>query len=475
MNSPAKDNKTSAERKLVSGSFWLGAAQLVVSLGTLASGLLAARLLSKRDIGLMGIALLALSVLEQLSQSGFDKALVQREKDASAYLNVGFSWNLFRGLALGGVLLALAYPLSLFYKEPLIFPLVAVMALAVVIRGTQNVGTLFFNRRLDFKKLFLIRTIEAFVAVGFSIAAILILRNVWALAIGQLAGALSFTITSYVAHPYRPKLEWDLPKLRELLQYGKWITLTNAAVFLVTQGDDLFVSVYLGPVALAVYQLGYQIANLPTTHVSHVISASSFASFARMQAEPKRLTEAFVNVMKAVMLFAGPVGALIAVMVPYFVAHIIGPKWEPVIPIVQLLVLGGLIRSFLALAGPVFQAVGRTELDFRMQLPRVFVIVVLVWPACSVGGLLGVCLVVILSLLACVPGWFRGINSVLSLGAGRVARENRLAVLSTAILGGTFLVLRAWLGPGLIAMFTVLVLGLVLWAAGLWLLGKVGA
>lgn len=466
---PARDRE---ERKLVTGTVWLGAAQAVVSVGSLASGIVAARVLSKHDFGLMGIALLAINLLDQLSQSGFDKALVQREKAVERYLNVAWTWNALRGLVLAGILCGAAFGLSRFYGEPLLLPVIAVTSIAAVANGLCNVGTVFFARELDFRKLFLIRGIQALTTLGISIPAVLIFRNVWALVVGHVAGALAALVISYLAHPYRPRLEWNPGKLGQLVQYGKWVTVTTAMVFLVTQGDDLFVSKYLGPVSLAVYQLSYQIANLPTTHVTHVLSQSSFPTYARLQGDSERLRAAYLAVMRGVMVFSGAVSALIFVLVPYLPTHVIGEKWAPIVPLVRILVVAGFVRSFLALAGPLFQAAGRTELDFRMNTPRCLVLVLGIWPACAWLDLAGASLLVLLSLVVIVPFWFAGVGEITGLRPGRVVRENALALLSTAWLGASLWTLSLRLGPSLAALGGVIGGGLLAWLAGLALLGK---
>lgn len=460
------------EKRLVTGSLWIGAAQAIVSLGTLASGILAARVLSKRDLGLMGIALLATALLDQLSQSGFDKALVQREKDVEGYLNTGWTWNVIRGLALATILCAAAYPLSLWYDEPALLPVIAVTSTAPLLMGLSNVGTVFFSRQLDFRRIFLIRGIQAVSTVGVAIPAILILKSVWALVIAHVSGALALLIISYLSHPYRPRFELSRDKLRELVRYGKWLTATNAMVFVVTQGDDLFVSKYLGLVSLAFYQLAYQLANLPTTHVSHVIAQSTFPTYARLQRETKRLRAAFLQVMRGVLLFSGPVSVFLVMMIPYLVAHVVGPSWEPIIPLVQILVIGGFLRSFLSLAGPLFQAVGRTDLDFKMNVPRTVVIVGLIWPACALYGLAGASALVVLSLIAIVPWWFMGVRHIIGLRVGDVLRENVLAVLSSVAMALTLWGFRTLFGPGFGAMFATAGGGIALWLVLLWLLGR---
>jgi lipopolysaccharide exporter len=469
MPSPAP----STERRLFTGSAWLGAAQVVGSLMTLVSGLLVVRLLPQHDIGLMGIALLASRVISELTYPGVEKALIQRESSIRDYLNVAWSIGVVRGGALSAVLLLAAYPLSRWYGEPRLLPVLLLTALVPGLGGFANVGPVYFTRELDFRALFLLRSAHAISALVISVPAILLLKNIWALVLSHLGGALIAFALSYAVHPYRPRWEWEPGKVKELWSYGKWLTLTAILVFVVTQGDDVFVSKYFGPAMLAVYQLAYDFANLPTTHVSHVLGLSSFPVYSRLQADVARLRSAWMNVMRGVMLFSSAVTAIVMVMIPYIVEHVVGPRWSTAIPLIQILVIAGFVRSFQALAGPMFQAVARTDLDFRLNLPRFFVVVLGIWPACAYWGIEGACWVVVASIVASLPFWFIGVRETLQVRPGEVLRENVLALISGPLLFGVLLWLSRRLGPSFAAMFGVLALGIAIWLLALWLLGRI--
>jgi lipopolysaccharide exporter len=460
-----------AERRLLSGTLWISGAQGLATIATLLGGVLAARLLSKHDIGLMAIAVLVFNVLDQLSQSGFEKALVQRTSEVGSYLNVAWTWGAIRGVLLALALGISAWPLSRFYHEPALAPIIATTAIVPLISGLTNVGTVFFSRQLDFRTIFRIRGAQAVATLAVTIPAIFLLRNVWALVLAQIAGALAAVVVSYIAQPYRPRIEWNREKLVHLVHYGKWLTLTTAVIFIVTQGDDLFVSKWFGPADLAVYQLAYQLANLPTTHVVWVLGQSTFPTYARLQHEPERLRNVFTTVMRGLMYFAGAVSAFVAVLVPYLVRHIVGTKWQPIVPLVHILVLGGFIRSFMALAGPLFQAAGRSDLDFRMNLPRFFVIVLFIWPACAFFGLDGASWLVVASVASILPLWLRGVRIVLGLTWREVLAESAPAIISTALLFVLLLGLRSLMGLGLVAMFAVPIAAVAVWLGGLRLLG----
>jgi O-antigen/teichoic acid export membrane protein len=471
MTDPERGGRTG--QQLVSGSLWLGSAHGVTVLAGLVRSIVAARILPKQDLGLMGIALLAVGIIEQLSQSGFDKALIQRRGSVNQYLNVAWTWSVLRGLAIAAVLCAASWPLAQLYDEPVLVPILCATALGPILSGLQNVGPLFFSRELAFRQLFLMRSGQAVATLLVSVPAILLLRDVWALVLGYLAAAIVSAGISYALHPYRPRVEWNWTKITDLIDYGRWVTLTGIAVFIATSGDNIFVSKYFGPAQLASYQLAFQLANLPTTHISHIASQATFPVYARLQGDAARLRLAFGAVTRVVTVGSGGLAAAVGVMAPYIVDHVLGRRWAPIIPLIQILVVGGWLRAVTALAGPVFLAVGRSNLDFRMNSSRLATLVILIWPAAVWLGLEGVCAVSVLSVLAILPFWLSGLRTAVGLPALQVLRHSALGVASTAMLAGLLWLLRLELGPGIAAMGWCALLGAASWVALLWVLGRI--
>ncbi len=465
--------RVKASRSLVSGSTWIAVSEFVNGAASMASTVVAARVLAPHDFGLMGIVLLMISILEAITHTGFEQALIQKNEDVTEYLNVAFTWHLARGVVIAA-LMALAAPfIARWYHEPALRELTWACSAYVVFQGASNIGTIFFQRDLDFAKVCLINVLRALMSVAVAIPAILIFRNVWALMVGFVAGALLGTIISYMVHPFRPRLSWDWAKAQKLVTYGKWITGMVIIGFISTQGDDVFVSKYLGPAALGFYQLAYSISNLPATKITHVLSKVSFPAYSRLQDSPDELRDAFRGVMRTTMLVVGPLGAFLWLAVPYVVDLIVGKKWAPIIPLVRILVISGVLRAFAALAGALFRAKNRPDLDFKMNLPRVFLVVALIYPLSAHYGLVGACFVVLIAVSSTLPTWFYGVKRLVGLGPLAVLRVNGLALASTVALAAPMWGLGLALGRGWPAFVAVVVGAAGSWLFLMWLLGQV--
>jgi O-antigen/teichoic acid export membrane protein len=455
----------SVEARLLTSAFWITAGELVGALASMSSSVVSARVLSPRDFGLLATALLTLAILDTLSQSGFEQALVQREADVHKLLNAAWSFNLLRGMALSAILTLLSSPIASFYAEPRLGPVLLCAATVTLLRGAQNIGPVLLTRELNFSTHFRIRLSNSLLTAVIGITAVLLLRNVWALCIALIGNAFVSCALSYVLHPYRPRFELSRQSFLELLRFGRWVSWSGTLVFVATQGDDLFVSKYLGLSALGVYQLAYAASNLPATQIAHVVSRLSLPAYARLQSEPARVRNVFLLIVERTLTLAIPASVLIWCLVPDFVRFIVGDKWQPIIPLVRILVLAGLLRAFAASGGAVFQALGRPELDFRMQVPRFMVIVLGIYPAAALYGLSGVCWICLASILACLPQLLLGVHELLAVRTRELLKRALPGALLSVPLAGLLLLADALPGVSTAQRLTSVSFAIGAWIA----------
>lgn len=103
--------------------------------------LLVARLLGPEQIGLVGIALLALTVLESLSDTGLAQAIVQRPDTITAsQARAVWTLQMCRGAVLAILLLAFSIPVSVLFSVPASAQMVALAALVPLLRNSFNPG-----------------------------------------------------------------------------------------------------------------------------------------------------------------------------------------------------------------------------------------------------------------------------------------------------------------------------------------------
>jgi O-antigen/teichoic acid export membrane protein len=391
-------------QRVARGGLWVFALRITNRLLRLISTIILARVLAPSDFGLFGIALLTMAALETFSQAGLNAALVQKKRDVSLYLNTAWTFQAIRGGLLAIFLFATAPYVAAFFGTPAAKPVLQVIGISTLILGFNNIGVIYFQKELEFHKQFAYQFSGTLANVCVAVSLVLLLRNVWALVFGLLAGNLAQLVMSYFIHPYRPRLRFDQEQFKELFNFGKWVLGSSILTYLVTQGDNIFVGKLLGAAALGFYQLAYQISNIPATEITHVISQVTFPAYSKLQADFRALRGAYLKVLKLTAFLSFPVAGLIFVCAPDFTRILLGEKWLPMIPAIQALVFYGLLRSLGATTGPIFLALGRPRIVTKLQVVQLFLLFILIYPFTLSGGILGTSLAVVFAGL--IPNFF---------------------------------------------------------------------
>jgi len=382
--------------RAVKGGVWIFVLKVAHrGLGLLRT-LILARLLSPEDFGLFGIAVLTINFVENFSVTGIDAALVQKKESIKDDLDTAWTVNVIRSLFLFSILYFGAPVVARFFNNPEALDVIKAIAFLQLCIGAENIGTIYFRKEIRFNKLFNLKFSAMTVNFVVSITMALILKSVWALVYGALAGAFIKTVMSYVLQPYRPRLRLEIAKLRELLRFGKWLFGSSILVFLITEGDDVFVGKMLGTTALGLYQMAYLLSNAPATEISNFVAQITFPVYSKMQGDIPRLREAYLKVLQIVSFMAFPISGLIFVLAPDFTKLFLGEKWMPMVPALQVLTLWGLIRAIGTTTTQVFLAVGKPRITTKLRSLELLFIVILIYPLTMRFGILGASMTVVI-------------------------------------------------------------------------------
>jgi O-antigen/teichoic acid export membrane protein len=386
----------SLSKRVVKGGLWVLALRLINRGLGFVRTIILARLLAPEDFGLLGIAMLAVATLETFSQTGFQPALIHKKGNIESYLDTAWTVSAIRGTILFGTLFFAAPTIARFFNSPLASLVIRVIAISTLLAGFRNIGIVFFQKELEFNKQFSYEFSATVIDLTLAISLAFILRNVWALVWGGLAANLTRLIMSYVVHPYRPNMQFSKKEFRELFSFGKWVLSSSILIFLLTQGDDIFVGKLLGVTALGLYQIAYLISNLPATEITHVISQVTFPTYSSIQHDLPRLREAYFRVLEFTAVISIPLAGAIFILAPEFTAVFLGQKWTPMVHAMQILCIFGVSRSIAATMGPILYAVGKPEIQTKLSSIHLILMAIVIYPLTTKWGILGTSLAVVI-------------------------------------------------------------------------------
>lgn len=310
--------RSSLFARVMRGSALTAGSYAITQALRLASNLILTRLLFPEAFGLMALVSVFLVGLAMFSDVGIGPAISRSPRgDDPAFLDTAWSLQVGRGLILWLATCALAWPAARFYEAPDLAALLPAAGLTLLIAGFNPTRIETANRHLLIGRLTALDLTAQSVGIVAMVVLALIWPSVWALVLGAMVGSVTkLALTHFLLPGPRNHLRWEPEAGRELIHFGKWIFLSTACGFLLSQGDKAILGAFLRLDELGVYNIGYFLASFPVLLAGAVTSrilipiyrdqhpAAAPQNFARLRRLRFGLTGGILTLL-AVMAFAG--------------------------------------------------------------------------------------------------------------------------------------------------------------------------
>ncbi|MCQ6962761.1 lipopolysaccharide biosynthesis protein [Methanolobus chelungpuianus] len=411
----------SIAKKAVHGIAWVTLTALLIRIFETIAQLVLARLLDPADFGLIAIGLLAINTMSIFRDMGFGAALIHRKEDPD-YIAANTSFILIPIFAT--ILLVIAYfsapYMAVFFDNSEVSPIIRVLALTFLISSFGTVPSILLEKELEFKKKVIPETLPR---LGYAIVAILFAfygYGVWSLVYGQITSAVLTTALIWIVSDWRPHLMFDKNVTKELFKYGKHILGASIIIFLITNVDDALVGRVLGIEELGFYTLAYTISNLPATQITHLIGRVMFPTYSKLQHDIDKLKSIYLKSITFISMLSIPTSIGILLIAPSFITFILGEKWTPAIPALQILCFYGLFRSIAATSGSLFQAIGKPIVLMKTSIMQL-VLMLLLFPVFYRYGITGISVAVTIPLFIITLLQLHIITTVLKISLNDIA------------------------------------------------------
>lgn len=466
---------TGLGKKMAKGAAWMVLFKFLERSLGLVSTVILARLLVPADFGLIAMATAVLAVIELLGAFNFDIALIQRSNVQRQHYDSAWTLNILFAATIALFTAALAHPAAIFYRDARVESVMYWLALASLIVGFENIGTVAFRKELNFRKEFAFLLTKKVLTIGTTVTLAFVLRTYWALVVGMVTSRALGVGLSYLLHPYRPRFSFACA--RELLGFSKWLFLNNIVFVALHRGPEFVLGRIVGPTALGVYSLSQEISNLPTTEIAAPINRAVLPGYTKLAEAPDTFRQGFLTVIALIALIGMPAAVGIDAVSGPLVAVMLGEKWVECGPIISILAFYGLITVLQTNFGYVFVAIGKPEIVTRLAFMHAAIMLATVIPSTYVWGARGTAFAVLFSVAAMMPFTYGKVLAFLGLRASDYLRALWRPALSATLMG---VCVRLWLYlldqhephyPAAFLLFSSVLLGAIVYvmcATALW-------
>lgn len=346
-------------RQVLTALRWTASVKLVGQVASWAMTLIVIRMLAPADYGLMAMAAVLPSFLYLANDFGLDVVLVQRLEQSETMRRQVFGLVILVNLAFL-ILLFLAAPLvANFFAEPRLTPLSRVLAIQFAFFIFDTLPRAKLERALEFKRLSLVSLAATLVGGLSSFVLAALAFGVWALAYGQLVTVAVTTVGLNLStwSLCRPSL--SLKGVWPHLSFGGLVTANRLAWAVFEGADKVIGGKFLGQEIFGFYAVALHIATLPITKTAGVLSAVALPAFSQVQTQAAEVRAYFLKAVRISSVVAFPIFLGMASIAPDLVDLLLGQKWHPTAPLIQILALVMPVRMISMLLPPVLWGVGR--------------------------------------------------------------------------------------------------------------------
>lgn len=367
-----------------------------------------ARLITPAEFGTVALLAVFVAVASVMAESGLGLALIQKPEIEDIDIASAFWMNIILACAMTIALWVAGPMIADFFDEPLLVPLVRILALSIPLGALGTVQRSLLLRELAYKKLMIARAITTLlaglIATGLALAGF----GVFALAIQTCAMAAVMSAILWVLSPWRPRSGLDLSSARRLLGFGSYMLASSLLDTVYNRAYTVFIGNLGSSETVGLYGRADATITLVQGFVAHPLNQLAFPILSRMAGENKCLGEALRTSLRASMLINAPAMLMLPVLAAPLMVFAYGPQWSGAVPFVQILSLVGLLMPLHILNLRALMAQGNSNIFFWLEVGKKIVGIMALFVGANWGAIGVAWAAVIAGLIAAV------INSSLS-------------------------------------------------------------
>lgn len=354
-------------------------------------GIILARLLTPREFGLIGMLTIFIAVSQTFVDSGLASSLIRTKDCTQKDYSTVFYFNMLAGLVLYLLLFVLAEPISVFYKEPILKPLVKVMGLGIIIRSLTIIQTTILRKRIDFKLNAKISVVSGIISGIIGIWLAYAGYGVWSLVIRTLAGFIFTSLLLWIWNKWFPSLVFSIASFKQHFGFGSKLMASQLLNTIYQNVYYLIIGKYFSAQDLGYFTRAQMFKDLPSKRYETIMSRVTYPVLAQMQDNPEKLKYGYKKMIKSIMFLSFTLMAIMAAVAEPMILSLIGEQWRQSIIYLQLLSFVGMMYPLHSLNLNMLNVQGRSGLFLRLEIIKKLIAI----PTIVIGVFWGIKIMII--------------------------------------------------------------------------------
>jgi len=367
------------------GAIWSTVERLSVQLVSFALTIVLARLLTPKEYGTVGLLIVFISFSQVFIDSGFSKALIQKQNRTNEDISTVFYFNLIVALICYLVLWISAPFISDFYNIPKLDNLLKVLSISLFFNALFAIPNTLLSIDMNFKSITKVNFISTVIS---GLAAIyLAYQNFgeWALVYQTLIKSVLMALLFWFSTKWKPLFLFSKDSFKNLFGFGSKLLVNSIMNNLVNNFASLFIAKIISAQQLGYYTRGTQNADTAFSTINSIIDNVLLPGLAPLQNQLELLIEGTKKIIKTAALLVIPLFFGLTIISKPLIILLLTDKWALAIPIMQLICLSRLITIQSGININLLYVLGRSDLALKQQYFKIAVRIILLICALRYG------------------------------------------------------------------------------------------
>lgn len=341
-------------------------------------GIVLARILTPEEYGVMGILFVIIALLQVFVDSGFSKALIQKQDRTLVDISTVFFFNI--GVSIFCyVLLWVASPfIAEFYNNLELSLYIRVVGISLFFNALVAIPITILTIDVNFKSIGRVNFISATVSGVIAIIMAYLDFGIWALVFQTIIRVVIALLVVFFIVSWRPVFMFSATSFKNLFSFGSKLLYSSLLNMVVNNFTSIFIAKLSSVKDLGYYTRGTQFSDVVYGVFSSVLDSVLLPTLSQIQNEQKKLVNVTRKIIKSTAIINIPLFMLLTLLAEPLIKTLLTDKWIMAVPIMQIMCIARMITIISGININVLYAIGRADLALKQQYVKIFVRVVLV-------------------------------------------------------------------------------------------------
>ena len=321
----------SVKEKVGKATAWSSVTEIMAKLVSPIVNIVLARLLLPEAFGVVATITIVISFAEVFTDAGFQKYLIQHEfadeEELNNSTNVAFWTNFTMSLLACAIIFIFRHQIAELVGNAKLGNSISIASLLIILAAFSSIQMARYKRDFDFKTLFFVRIGTSLVPLIVTIPLAIIMRNYWALLIGNFASQLFNAVVLTIKSKWKIKFHYDFSLFKQMFSFSAWTLLESISIWLTANLDIFLISKYLNEYYLGLYKTSMTTISSYMGLITAAITPVLFSALSRNQDNELEFKSTYYTFQRLTSIFVIPMGVGIFVFGDFVTLILLGENW----------------------------------------------------------------------------------------------------------------------------------------------------